>query len=718
MYDNFQAKILLKQYFGYEEFKPLQAEIIANVLAGKDSLVLMPTGGGKSMCYQLPALSFPGLTLVISPLISLMKDQVDGLNTIGIKAAFINSTLNDQEIAQIKAEAVSQNLKILYIAPERLVTQNFQDFLSKLQINLIAIDEAHCISEYGHDFRPDYQNLTILRKVFPTVPIIALTATATTKVQKDIIDQLNIHEAKVFLSSFDRQNLSYIVYPKKNAFSSLLQLLEKYRDQSVIIYCLSRKDTENLALNLQNNGFKALAYHAGLDSQRRHEIQDKFIKDEVDIITATIAFGMGIDKPDVRLVVHYDLPKNLEGYYQETGRAGRDSLPSECVLFYSYGDKIKQDFFIKQIENQEEKQRAFHKLEQMISFCKLNSCRRQYLLRYFGEDYFKENCQACDVCLNPVEEFDGTEITKKILSAIIRVGQNFGSAYIIRLLLGSNDQRILDNKHDGLSVFGIVADFDRSELRNLVEALLQKGLIQKSEGQYPTLKVSVKGLDFLKKSEPLFLPKPRKSELIKKEKKAFQYDEILFQKLRILRKELADERGVPPFIIFNDSSLQQMACSCPKTLADFAKIHGVGQEKLKYFGSVFVELIKNYCSEADIGFVRNQHTIRNIKRVGSTYDETLQLFLQKFSLKQIAEKRQVKIGTIIDHIEKLLTINDSLDIEYLKPAPEVFDKIAQAFQNVDGVALRPVFDYLRGEYSYDEIKLIRLFIVTNQRKIQ
>ena len=403
----------LKTHFGFDRFLPLQEEIIDRVLAGKDTLVLMSTGGGKSLCYQLPALRFSGLTVVVSPLIALMKDQVDRLRANGVAAAFINSTLSAAQVERTQAQAQQGQLKILYIAPERLALSRFRHFLRTLDVSLIAIDEAHCISEWGHEFRPDYRNLKSLQRDFPTVPIIALTATATEKVREDIVAQLGLREPEIFISSFNRTNLNYVVQPKSQAFAVLLKLLKEHRNEAAIIYRFSRKDTEAMAADLTANGFDALPYHAGLERSVRQETQERFIHGEVSIIVATIAFGMGIDKPDVRLLVHYDLPKSLEGYYQETGRAGRDGLPSECVLFYSYGDKIKHDFFIKQIEEPTERDNVIRKLAQVIAFCELQTCRRAHLLEYFGENWEQEGCGGCDICLESLEEFDATEISQK-----------------------------------------------------------------------------------------------------------------------------------------------------------------------------------------------------------------------------------------------------------------------------------------------------------------
>jgi ATP-dependent DNA helicase RecQ len=389
-------KEFLKTYFGYDEFRPLQEEVIGNVMSGKDSFVLMPTGGGKSLCYQLPALKFNGLTIVISPLIALMKDQVDALKANGISAEYINSSLSYQEIVQIQKNVQEGKVKILYLAPERLAMESFQKFLKTLKISLIAIDEAHCISEWGHDFRPDYRNLKLFKSQFPNVPIIALTATATSKVREDIVKQLSLSNPKICVSSFDRENLSFLIIRKKNAFDKLVRILEKHKNEPVIIYCFSRKDTEQIATDLKIEGFNALPYHAGLNSETRKRNQELFIKDEAQIIVATIAFGMGIDKPDVRLVVHYTFPKTMEGYYQEVGRAGRDGLPSECALFYSYGDRRKHDFFIDQMKDNKERNNALKKLDQVIEYCEQTECRRKFVLNYFGEEYVFPNDENTD----------------------------------------------------------------------------------------------------------------------------------------------------------------------------------------------------------------------------------------------------------------------------------------------------------------------------------
>jgi ATP-dependent DNA helicase RecQ len=610
------VRTILKNYFGYDEFRPLQEEIIENVLAKKDTLVIMPTGGGKSLCYQLPAIQMGGVTLVISPLIALMKDQVDSLKANGVTAEFINSSLSNEQIGEIQEYVEKGLVKMLYIAPERLGVESFREFLGRIDVRLIAIDEAHCISEWGHDFRPEYRNLKKLRADFPEVPLIALTATATLKVKKDIIEQLHLQSAKVFSRSFNRENLSYAVQPKRGVFDQLQVLLEKHKDQSVIIYCSSRKTTEELALDLRKLNITAAAYHAGLDPEKRAATQDKFIRDEINIIVATIAFGMGIDKPDVRLVVHYDLPKSLEGYYQETGRAGRDGLVSECVLFYSYGDKMKQDYFIRQISADDERMMAEQKLDQVIEFCELQHCRRGYLLKYFGENWETVNCGSCDSCITPKEEFDATEVTNKILSTIVRTGERFGINHVADVLLGKNSVKVKDFGHQNLPVFGIEKEFQKEDLRHFMQLLQARGLLVKNDGQYPTLRVSEVGRNFLKQRETIALTKLSTVEKIPKMRKVqtksskgissrkaamdLEFDAILFEKLRVLRKKLADQKNVPPFIIFNDVALREMAHYLPQNMESFGKITGVGATKLEQYGEEFLGVIGSYVGEKEL----------------------------------------------------------------------------------------------------------------------
>jgi len=607
------TKALLKQYFGYESFRPLQAEIIDHVVAGNDCFVLMPTGGGKSLCYQLPALKFDGLTLVISPLIALMKDQVDALKACGVDAELINSSLTPKQIGEVFGRIRANKVKILYVAPERFSADGFLEFLESLKVSLIAVDEAHCISEWGHDFRPDYRRLSLLKKLFPSTPLIALTATATQRVRQDIVNQLQLRHARTFVSSFNRENLHIRVIEKKQAFPKLLNLLEKYRDESVIIYCFSRRETEEIAQDLRSHGFKAQAYHAGLGAKERSLAQELFIKDEVSIIVATIAFGMGIDKPDVRLVVHYTYPKTLEGYYQEIGRAGRDGLISECVLFYTYADTRKHEYFIDMIEDDLARERYREKLREVMTFAELPTCRKKYLLRYFGEEMASDNCGACDVCLAGevlglpgLKKFDATTIAKKVLSAVARLQNHFGKNYVVAVLLGRKIQKIKQYRHENLSVYGIVTEFGENELFQIVDHLINLGYLAKSDGEYPVLSVTQKGALFLNGNDRLELPEP-KTEIkiesikeIKPKKGGFDHNEELFQELRALRKKLADKAGVPPFVIFGDVTLIQMAHYFPRNESDLLRINGVGQKKLERFGKTFLEVIVDFIGEKGI----------------------------------------------------------------------------------------------------------------------
>jgi len=607
------VKKLLKQYFGYDNFRPLQEEIVNHVVAGNDCFVLMPTGGGKSLCYQLPALKFKGMTLVISPLIALMKDQVDALRTCGINAEFINSSLNPGQIEEILTQIKDGKVKILYVAPERFALGGFRDFLKTIPISLIAVDEAHCISEWGHDFRPDYRHLSLLKTLFPSVPLIALTATATEKIRMDIASQLGLEKARVFVSSFDRPNLRLGVVEKKQAFPKLLNILQKYRNEPVIIYCFSRKDTETIARDLRKHNFKARAYHAGLTARERSAAQDLFIKDEINIIVATIAFGMGIDKPDVRLVVHYTYPKTLEGYYQEIGRAGRDGLASECVLFYTYADTRKHEFFINQIEDCEIREKSREKLREVMAYAELKFCRKKYLLRYFGEELNTDNCGSCDICLSKTggissaapaaktsEEalagFDATIISKKILSAVVRLQNRFGKQYVIDVLTGKKLAKIEENHHDKLSVYGIVTDFSEDQLKQIIDQLINSGHLQRSGGKYPVLSITKKGVVFLLGSSLLKLPKSEAERSAGEPAKdtGFDYDKDLFEKLKVLRKKIADEKGVPPFVIFGNITLREMAHSFPDSEADLLRLTGVGSVKLKRFGKAFLAEIKKF----------------------------------------------------------------------------------------------------------------------------
>ncbi|MDP3645834.1 MAG: RecQ family ATP-dependent DNA helicase [bacterium] len=628
-------KSSLKKYFGYEEFRPLQEEIIERVLSRKDCVVLMPTGGGKSLCFQLPAIMSDGIALAISPLISLMKDQVDSLRANGIAADFINSTVSPIDMNRIMRSAKNGELKVLYVAPERLSVPGFEDFLRTLRISLIAIDEAHCISEWGHDFRPDYRNLKLLRQKFPGIPIIALTATATEKVRKDIVNQLKLDSPQIFISSFNRPNLSYAVIPKKDSLRSILALLKNHNGESAIIYCFSRSDTEKIAEQLARHGFKTAAYHAGLTANVRQDNQEKFIRDEIDVMVATIAFGMGIDKPDVRLVVHHSLPKSIEGYYQETGRAGRDGLPAECVLMFSYADKFKQDFFINKIEDERERKKSNEKLGDVLKYGNLSTCRRRFLLRYFNENYDEEGCGNCDVC-SPS--------------------------------------------------FKLIVTEDESDA-------------------YPH--------------------RPYGKRLRGQPSEYLDYDVTLFEHLRKVRTQEAAALKVPPYVVFGDKTLHEMARYFPQRSATLLQITGVGKQKCAQFGEKFLTIIRWYAEQNHITdkikLVGNTTDTRRVYAMpiyaGSTHDETRQLLLQKICINEIAHRRGLTPGTVTAHIELIAASDPQLDIAYLKPPQDRIEVIAATFAQSKGTALAPVRQILGESYSYDELRLARIFILTRPQRI-
>jgi ATP-dependent DNA helicase RecQ len=602
----------LKRHFGYDQFRPLQEEIIRDALAGHDVFVLMPTGGGKSLCFQLPALMRDGLTIVVSPLISLMKDQVDALQTSGIPATYLNSTL-DRDEAKARWRGLHRGeYRMLYVAPERLMLETFLERARNWKIAQFAIDEAHCISEWGHDFRPEYRELKKLRQHLPDVPVIALTATATERVRADIIKELQLRDPRCYVASFNRPNLTYRVIPKTSAYGQLLEFIRARPDESGIVYCASRKGTESLARNLNEDGISAKPYHAGLTSSERTKHQESFLRDDVRVITATIAFGMGINKPNVRFVVHYDLSKNLESYYQETGRAGRDGLPSECVLLFSASDVAKQIHFIDE-KSESEARIARAQLRQMVHYAETRECRRATLLRYFGEEYsmrdetvgghrppLQTSCEGCDNCLNPRETFDGTIPAQKFLSCVHRVhakgGFGFGLNHIVDVLRGADTEAIRQRGHNALSTYGIGRDLKRNIWQAVGRELLRLGLVECAPGRFATLSLTPAGLEALRNRTPITLTK--QVEFAEKAPRtkagAIECDESLFERLRALRRQLADARGVPAYIIFSDASLREMARSYPTTAIEFRRIPGVGEQKLKEFAQPFLDEIKSH----------------------------------------------------------------------------------------------------------------------------
>ena len=718
---------ILKSRFGHDAFLPLQQDIIANVLAGRDSLVLMPTGGGKSLCYQLPALLLDGMTLVVSPLIALMKDQVDALKARGIAAEFINSTMTQAEARRVQMEAYRGRIDILYAAPERLAMPRFRDFLRAVNLSLIAIDEAHCISEWGHDFRPDYRNLQTLRDDFPAVPVIALTATATERVRDDIVEQLRMTEAPQFVASFNRPNLTYRVRPKRRSFDELLALLRRHQNGSAIVYRFSRANTEELSSELSKRGLKALPYHAGLADDVRRITQERFLSDETPIIVATIAFGMGVDKPNIRLVVHYDLPKTVEGYYQETGRAGRDGLPSECMLFYSYGDKINQDFFIKQIEDEGQRSNAEEKLAKMVEYGAARTCRRAFLLEYFGEAWPEDDCGACDVCLaeseKPASEntYDGTEVAQKVLSTVIRTGERFGANHIVDVLRGSRARRVLELGHDELSVHGIARGVDADELKDTIDQLIDKALVARSTGDYPTLSVTNLGRAALNHRETITLTRTATSNPATAAT-AGDLDIELFDKLRALRKKLADELDAPAFFVFGDAALRQMALHMPRDHASLRRIKGVGDAKLQQFGDQFIGVIRDHSGERGAAPFNQQSegmpSTEPGPPLGDTYARTADLIREGLNVAEIAARRGIAQQTVLTHLERLVDSGETFDIVHLMPPERKYRRIAQAFRTVNSDRLSPIMERLGRGCSYEELRLVRLHMRMSSQELR
>ena len=687
----------LRSRFGHNGFLPLQKEVIENVLAGKYSLVLMPTGSGKSLCYQLPALCLDGVTLVISPLIALMKDQVDALQARGIAAACIHSGMSPADQRRVQAAAYKGRLKILYVAPERIVTPQFRDFLHAVKLSLIAIDEAHCISEWGHDFRPDYRELQVLRSNFPHVPVIALTATATERVRQDILEQLRMTHAARFIASFNRPNLTYRVRPKRRSLEALIALLRALHGGSAIIYRFSRQNTEGLAAELAARGFKALPYHAGLEDDVRRENQERFLRDDVPIIVATIAFGMGVDKPNVRLVVHYDLPKTIEGYYQETGRAGRDGDPSECVLFFSYSDKINQEYFINRIEDETERAHAEEKLAKMVAYGEAKTCRRAFLLEYFGEAWREENCGACDTCLAASEQpdeqaaaqtYDGTEIAQKVLSAVIRTGERFGVNHVVDVLRGSQARRVRQFCHDTLPVHGIARELSKDDLLDVIDQLIDKDLLGRSTEGFPTLFVTSKGRAVLKSREAVELVghAPPSSDPI---------------------SSGTAGRHTP-----DDRRLERMRTSHPRAYEKWqpeeeeqlASMHNAGRS-IEEIALKLGRQPSAIASRLRMSGLATEHR----HALNETEKDTLALVRVGLSLAEVAERRALSSGTILTHLERILETDEDLDLTHLLPPGRRYARIADAFRaEGDDCLLAPVKARLADDFTYDELRLVRL----------
>ena len=712
-----RAQEILKHQFGFDSFRMNQQAAIECVLNRKDCLVLMPTGGGKSLCYQIPALMGDGLTVVISPLIALMKDQVDALRNNGVEAAFLNSTQTSREQTEIFQAVRRGDLKLLYVAPERLLQSGdqFIEFLKDIKISLFAIDEAHCISSWGHDFRPEYMQLAKLKQHFSNVPLIALTATADKLVRKDIVERLRLTNYGLFVSSFNRPNIFYTVEPKRNSYSQLLDYLEKRKNESGIIYCLSRNSTENLAQDLRDEGFDALPYHAGLDKEKRDKHQELFLKDEVKIIVATIAFGMGIDKSNVRFVVHLDLPKNIESYYQETGRAGRDGLQSDALLFFSWGDVVKLKGFAEVEGNKSQSEIMLRKLNTMGEFGDLKTCRRKFLLNYFSEEATIEKCGNCDNCNKVFETFDGTIIAQKALSAVARTNQRMGLGYLVDFLRGSQSQKIWES-HKQLKTYGVGADISKNNWFDYFKDLIAQGFLAQSDGQFPTIVLTEKSEDVLKGKTKVELYKVT----VKEEKKtslvsavSHDYLQDLFDELKKVRTTFARTENVPPYVVFSDATLVEMATFLPLDEDEMRKISGVGDLKLQKYGADFLEVIADYC---DLNNLQSRIELKSSKREPKsrpkrnadgidTYNATLDMFNSGLSIAEIAEARQLAKSTIETHLVRFIgsgevNLEDLVATEKVEPIKTAIIKFNS------GGAVAPVKEFLGEDYSYGEIRAV------------
>ncbi|OJV18522.1 MAG: ATP-dependent DNA helicase RecQ [Dyadobacter sp. 50-39] len=713
----------LKEIFGYSQFRGDQEVIIQNILLGKNTFVIMPTGAGKSLCYQLPALVSDGLTIVISPLIALMKNQVDQLTAFGINAQFLNSTLTKAEMTRVKTDALDGSLKLLYIAPESLTKEDNLDFLKKVKISFVAIDEAHCISEWGHDFRPEYRRIYGIIENIGRLPIIALTATATPKVQQDIRKNLQMEEAETFKSSFNRKNLYYEIRPKKDVKKQLIRYIRNNKGKSGIVYCLSRKTVEEVAELLNVNDVRALPYHAGLDAGTRMANQDAFLNEECDVIVATIAFGMGIDKPDVRFVIHYDVPKSLEGYYQETGRAGRDGLEGNCLMFYSYDDIQKLEKFNKD-KTVTERDNARHLLNEMVAYSTLGVCRRRQLLSYFGE-YLEKDCGYCDNCNKPTEKIKVQDDVILILKSVALTEQRFDAEHIADLLTATDNQYVKSYEHDQLEVYGkgLELNGSRDYWVSAIRQLVILNYLEKDIENYGVIRLGEKGAKYLNDPYPVTLqkdhnfdeeevkPEDDDKEAVNGNGSAHAYDEALLGMLKALRKKVAKEKNLPPYVIFQDPSMEEMATTYPTTQQEMAQINGVGMGKVQKFGRPFIELISRYVEENEI------ETAKDVVIKSTVNKSKIKIFIiqqvdRKVSLDEIAEVKDLALADVIEEVEHICYSGTKLNLDYY--INQVIDRERQQdiydyFMTAETDNISTALNEFEGEeVSEEELRLMRI----------
>ena len=706
----------LKEYFGFDNFKGNQEAIIRNILAGKNTFVLMPTGGGKSLCYQLPALILEGTAIVISPLIALMKNQVDAMRAFSAAdgvAHFLNSSLTKSEILKVKEDILQGKTKLLYVAPESLTKESNVEFLKKIRISFFAVDEAHCISEWGHDFRTEYRKIPPIVEEIGEAPIIALTATATPKVQHDIQKNLDMLDAQVFKSSFNRPNLYYEVRPKNEPTKDIIKFIKNHEGKSGIIYCLSRKKVEELAEVLCINGVKAAPYHAGMDAATRSANQDKFLMEEVDVIVATIAFGMGIDKPDVRFVIHYDIPKSLEGYYQETGRAGRDGGEGICITYYSYKDIQKLEKFMqgKPIAEQEIGKQL---LMETVSYAETSMCRRKVLLHYFGENYTEDNCGCCDNCLYPKKEFDGREYMQDALSLVTEVKEKFKIEHLVNILIGEADSAVKAYKHDKLDMFGSGTEKTRQFWTMVFRRALISRFIEKDIEQYGVIKITKEGLDFLEHPKELKMMEDRNFEesedKIQEKGGVSALDNTLYAILKDLRKKIAKTNGLPPYVIFQDPSLEDMCINYPITLEELANIQGVGMGKAQKYGQEFIDIIKQYVEDNEIERAQDM-VVKTVANKSRYKVYIIQNIDRQIDLEDIASAQGLSYEELIKEMEAIVFSGTKLNIDYYinkilddEQQEEIFDYFMEA--QTDNIS--EAFDEFDGEYPEEDLRLMRL----------
>jgi ATP-dependent DNA helicase RecQ len=723
--ENPQLRETLKKYFGFTSFRPLQEEIIRDALAGKDVFAVLPTGGGKSLCFQLPALVRPGLTVVISPLIALMKDQVDALQAAGVAATFLNSSLASNDSRSRLRGLHNGEYRLLYVAPERLMLSGFLEDLKRWHVNLFAIDEAHCISEWGHDFRPEYRQINSLRGIFQDVPLMALTATATERVRADIVEQLHLREPACYTASFNRPNLTYRISAKSGAYEQITDFIRARPGESGIIYCQARKTADSLASRLNSDGIRAAAYHAGMETDERSRSQEAFLRDEVRVVCATIAFGMGINKPNVRFVVHYDLPKNIEGYYQETGRAGRDGLPSECLLLFSPGDRVKYSRFIDEMTNPRERDIARAQLEQIVHYAECASCRRAFLLNYFGEQYQSgsqgeeadaSGCNACDNCLSPRQTWDGTVAAQKFLSCVYRIreksGFGVGVQHIVEVLCGAETEKIRKWDHHTLSTYNIGGEHSRPEWAAIGRELVRLGFLRQDAERFNTIEITNEGRAALKARQKIVLTRAitAPNQPAKHRAGEIACDEALFETLRALRKRLADERGVPPYIIFSDVSLRQIARNYPQDEKSFSRISGVGEKKLREFGELFMTEVAAHLQTnarqifADDSFAEPPPPVRS--SLNDTARETMHFFRQGKTVEQVALIRGLKESTIYSHLEDAIRAGEKIELNRLVDEKGQ-QEIASAFKRHGFGNLVGAVESLGGRYSHGQLRIYR-----------